>query len=160
QSGGCKVQPTAGRQIEATLQHASDHDGTQPGSQGLLDCPERALIVARFNQHKPAGINPETIKTMTIRSAPFSEGPLRGHQDSETRLSLQCQRHQGEQEAQGCRCISVGGGNHLVQHAAGKTGSGKMPLDLGYTEGKKSWRSPEERSFQFCDDVPKSCNLC
>ena len=88
---------------------------------------------------------------MTIGSAPLGEGPLRSDQDAKTWLCLQRQGRQSKQEAQGSRSVTVSRRDHLVQHAAGKTGPWKMSVDLGQAERECVWLSPEERGLQFCN---------
>ena len=88
---------------------------------------------------------------MTIGSAPLGEGPLRSDQDAKTWLCLQRQGRQSKQEAQGSRSVTVSRRDHLVQHAAGKTGPWKMSVDFGQAERECVWLSPEERGLQFCN---------
>ena len=93
---------------------------------------------------------------MTIGSAPLGEGPLRSDQDAKTWLCLQRQGRQSKQEAQGSRSVTVSRRDHLVQHAAGKTGPWKMSVDLGQAERECVWLSPEERGLQFCNGASQA----
>ena len=93
---------------------------------------------------------------MTIGSAPLGEGPLRSDQDAKTWLCLQRQGRQSKQEAQGSRSVTVSRRDHLVQHAAGKTGPWKMAVDLGQAERECVWLSPKERGLQFCNGASQA----
>jgi hypothetical protein len=153
---GCKVETTACREIQVTVECAECKRRLGRGTQHLFQCPQPIFGAAGLHYHEARRVDAKLAQTIAKRSTEVTQGTVACDEEGVAMPLGQSGRHDREGKAEGTRAVGMTPGEYLVQRSAREAGVGQMRFDLGNTNRKRRALTSAISPFDFGDPVAKT----